>query len=200
MPAGATALSNVPPGIAIAAGLQGALLLARARPYGLLLFESSPTGVARTFIAMAICLPAYLALRLSSLPDGPIAMGPLRLLAGESLGFAVAWLGFALASFHLAQRLGQEQHWPRFLAAWNWSNVVQYAAMLAATLVPSALGATPLLVQAIAIIGLGYAVWLEWYVIRVALSISGLVAVGFVLLDMAIALAVSAVTTHFTGL
>lgn len=192
MPGRERPLSNVPTPIAIAAGLKGAFLLARARPWGLLLFESSPSGAARSFVSMLFCLPAYLVLqRLDS--GGAAPADPVRALAATLIGFAVAWLGFAAMSYSLAAALGRTHHWPRFLSAWNWANVVQYAAMVALVVPASVLGLPDPAAQALSLLALGYALWVEWYVTRLALAVPGLAAAAFVMVDMAIGLMVSGV-------
>lgn len=146
-----------------------------------------------------VCLPAYLALRLSAYAVWPAASSPARLLLLEALGFVTAWLGFALASRRMAQFLGREAQWLRFLAAWNWSNVVQYGVLLAATLLPAALGVPAAVTQALVLAALGYAIWLEWYVTRLALALPGIGAAAMVLLDISIGLAVGSVVERLAG-
>jgi hypothetical protein len=163
-------------------------MLARGRAAGLVLIESTPAGAARSFWAAAICLPAFLALRLVGwseigLPGGLM----LRPLAAELLGYVVAWTLFAIASNPMAVSWGRAAHWPRFIAAWNWSNVVQYLVLLT-VMAPAALGLPDLLVQGLTLAGLGYAVWIEWYVTRSALEVSGGRAAAMVLLDLGIGL------------
>jgi hypothetical protein len=174
----------------IAAGLHGAFLLARARPEGLAFVEASPAGALRSFWAAAICLPAFLALRLfawgaEGIPGG--ASLPLALLV-ELIGNVIGWVGFALASRPLAEAMGRGGAWPRFLAAWNWTSVVQHLVMLAVVLPGGAFGTPGTVSQALGIVALGYAVWLEWFVARGALRVPGMAAAGFVLLDLAIGL------------
>lgn len=191
MPDGARSLSNVPPSLAVAAGLHGAFLLARARPWGLLLFETSPLGAGRSFIAMLFCLPAYLGLRLLDPTEVMARADPMRALAADLIGFAIAWLGFAVISFHLAEALGRVHHWPRFLAVWNWTNVVQYAAMAAVVALGSVVGLPRAVSQTLELVVLGYVFWVEWYATRLALNLPGMGAAAFVLVDLAIGLMVS---------
>src|SRR3954469_7299168 len=111
----------------IEAGLRGAFLLARGRPEGLMLVEETPAGALRSFWAAAICLPAYLALRCFAWAADGVPEGGLgRTLAVELIGYACGWAGFALASQPVAAALGRAGSWPRFIAAWNWANVVQH--------------------------------------------------------------------------
>ncbi len=136
---------------------------------------------------MLVCLPAYLGLQLLD-AGGAVPADPLRALAAMIIGFAVAWLGFATLSFSLAAALGRTHHWPRFLSAWNWSNVVQYAAMVLLVVPASVLGLPDPVTQALSLVALGYALWVEWYVTRLALELPGLGAAAFVMVDLAIGL------------
>jgi hypothetical protein len=174
--------------LVVAAGLAGAALLARGRAQGLALIEASAEGALRSFWAMAFCLPAFLALRLLSWGElGEPSGGFGRALAAELIGFVVAWVGFALASRPLAEASGRLAQWPRFLAAWNWTNAVQYAVLLALSL-PGLLGVPEAVGHALALAGLGYAVWLEWFATKSALQVTGARAAGFVGLDLALGL------------
>jgi hypothetical protein len=182
----------------IEAGLRGAFMLARGRPEGLMLIEDTPAGALRSFWAAAICLPAFLALRLHawSTTGGPA--GPLgTVLVVELIGYVVAWVGFALASRPLAEVAGRQAEWPHFIAAWNWANAVQYLVLIGLT-VPGRLLPDPI-GSGLGLAALGYALWLEWFIARVALGISGSRAVGFVALDLAIGLMVNVVVARLSG-
>lgn len=113
---------------------------------------------------------------------GP-SRGVLFALAAELCGYAIAWTGFALASKPLAEAAGRAAEWPRFLAAWNWGNVVQYLVLLGLTL-PAALGLPAVLSYGLGFAAFGYALWLEWFIAREALGIPGGRATVFVLLDL----------------
>ncbi len=183
----------------IEAGLRSALLLARGRTDGLLLIEGSSAGVGRSFWAAAICLPAFLALRfLAWSENGGPDLGLLRGLVTELIGYACAWVGFALLSLPLAEVAGRRMEWPRFIAAWNWTNVVQYLVILALT-VPAELGLPPLLAHGLGLAGIGYALWLEWFVARSALRILGGMATAFVVLDLALGLTIGGVVGRLSG-
>lgn len=183
----------------IAASLAGAFLLGRGRTEGLMLIEDSPEGAWRSFAAALICLPALLAIRLlawASLgaPEG----GALRALVAEVTAYAIAWVGFALISLPLAQSWGRGGSWLRFIAAWNWTNVVQYALMLALVL-PGALGLPMAIVQLLTLGGLAYALWLEWFVARHALGVDGARAAALVGVDLALGLFLAGMIQTLTG-
>ncbi|MFC7475988.1 hypothetical protein ACFQS7_16570 [Dankookia sp. GCM10030260] len=104
-------------------------------------------------------------------------------MTAELIGYAAAWAGFALASLPLAEMQGRKAEWPRFIAAWNWANVVQYLVLIALT-VPAALGLPDSVAQGLGLAALGYALWLEWFVAKSALRLAGGAAVMFVVLDL----------------
>jgi hypothetical protein len=172
----------------IIAGIAGAFLLGRGRTEGLALMESTPDGAWRSFAAALICLPAFLAIRVFAwsgigAPDG----GFLRGFAAELIGYTIAWTAFALLSLPIAQSWGRAAAWPRFMAAWNWTNIVQYLVLLALML-PGALGLPVGLARLLTFAGLAYAVWLEWFIGRHALGVSPGRAAMLVGLDLVLGL------------
>jgi hypothetical protein len=178
----------MPPSSPLAAGLAGAFLLGRGRKEGLALMEATPEGAWRSFAAALVCLPAFLAIRFlawASLGLPPGGLG--RALVAEITGYVIAWFAFALISLPLAQAWGKGREWPRFIAAWNWTNVVQYIVLFALTL-PGAVGLGGTVAQVLTLVGLAYAVWLEWFVVRAALGVNGGRAAALVAADLMLGL------------
>lgn len=183
----------------IVAGIAGALLLARGKPQGVALVETTPDGAWRSFAAALICLPALLAIRVLAWASfGAPEAGVLRALIAETTAYTIAWAGFALLSLPLAQAWGQVAAWPRFIAAWNWTNIVQYGLMLVLT-VPAALGLPPSVVQVLTLLGIAYALWLEWFVARHALGVDGGRAAALVGLDLALGLFLAGLIRNLSG-
>lgn len=182
---------------AIGRGLHGAWLLARGEAAGALLLPDDAAGARRSFWAMAISLPGFLCLRLidwtSQRPDHPG-----HALALDLLSYAVGWMGFAVASHHLARMLGRAPLWPRFIAAWNWCNVVQYLLLVAAAL-PGLAGAPAMVDQVAGLVALGWALWLEWFAAKLTLRLSGLAAAGLVVMDVAIGVMLAGVVGALGG-
>ena len=58
--------------------------------------------------------------------------------------------------------------------------------------VPRLLGAPGVVQQAVALIAIGWALWLEWFAIKLALEVSTLAALGLLGLDLSIGLALTA--------
>ncbi|WP_439552307.1 hypothetical protein [Falsiroseomonas sp.] len=168
--------------------MAGATLLARGRPEGMVLMESTPAGAWRSFIAAAICLPAFLALRFFGWAQAGVGAEVLgRPLLAEIITYSLGWLVFPLVSFWIAETWGRGAAWPRFIAAWNWITIVQYLLWLALS-VPVAVGASGLLLQGLTLACFGYLVWLEWFTVRVGLGVTSGRATAVVFLDLLIGL------------
>jgi hypothetical protein len=145
--------------------------------------ETTAEGAWRSFAAAFICLPAFFALRFMSSAGELTA----RAVSAELIGYAIAWAGFALISLAIARGWGLEAAWPRFITAWNWATIIQYLALFAAML-PGALGLPAPWANLLALAGLGYALWLEWFVARAALGLNGGRAALLVAIDQAFGL------------
>lgn len=169
-------------------GIHAALLLARGRPEGLRYAETDLGGAARSFWAIVLALPAFICLRLLDTGNGAL---PAHDFALDLLNYVIGWLGFALLSRPMVEAMGAASRWSRCIVVWNWCNVVQYLLLVLAA-VPGLLGA-PILVQEVAsVVAIGWALWLEWFAIRLALEVTVLPALALVALDMAIGLALTA--------
>jgi hypothetical protein len=139
-----------------------------------------------------VCLPVFLLLRAGFPSPAMAEADPLRAVLADLIAYVCSWAGFALASLPVVEAMGRRALWPRFIAAWNWANVVQYLALLAFSL-PALLGLPGIVADTLGLAGLGYAVWLQWFTARVALGVNGLRAAGFVALDLGIGVFLSGV-------
>lgn len=162
----------------ILAGLAGALLLARGRREGLALMESTPEGAWRSFVAALLGLPLFLVPTLLGWSTAEVQ--PVRGLAAALIGYSIAWSGFALVSLPIATGWGRRHLWPRFIAAWNWTNVVQYVVFLLLSL----LGFVDGVAEMAGLVAIAYVLWLEWFVARNALGVDGLRAALLVGVDL----------------
>jgi hypothetical protein len=118
---------------------------------------------------------------------GAPAGGMGRALTAELIGYTIAWVGFALVSLALVSQWGRAQRWPRFISAWNWTNVAQYLVLLVLA-VPGALGVPDTVSDLLTLVGLGYAIWLEWFVAREALGVDRVRAGVLVVADLTLGL------------
>lgn len=200
-------MSAAPPGLPplplrqeIAVGIHGALLLARGRPEGVLLASPAGAGAWRSSVVALICLPAMMAMTFFGwAQDGWPAQGVGRALGVELLRYVIGWAAFLLMSEPLAAMAGRSGLWPRFVSAWNWSQVPQYLALILTLMLPARLGLPPVILQALGLVGIGYAIWLEWYVTRWALQVSRPAAAAFVVADLALTILISRLFAAFGG-
>ena len=185
-------------GTSVVSGVQAALLLARGRTDGLRNVEDDMAGAARSFWAIAICLPAFVCLRLLAWTSEGMPAHVAHVFALDLVTFVVGWCAFAVLSYRLVGATGRLARWPRFIALWNWCNVVQYL-LLVVFSIPGLLGAPALINQGAQLVGLGWALWLEWFAFRLTLGIGGIAAAGLVLLDVAIGIVLAAMGAAITA-
>jgi hypothetical protein len=181
---------------AVTSGLYGALLLARGRAEGVGYVEADMAGAARSFWAAAICLPALVCLRLIAWLGDGLPPHAAHVFALDLLSYGIGWCGFAVLSRRLVGAMGLAERWPRYIALWNWCNVVQYL-LLVVFSIPGLLGVPALLDQSAQLFGLGWALWLEWFAFRLTLGIGIVPAAGLVALDVAIGVLLAAVSLAF---
>ncbi len=184
----------------VAAGIQAALLLARGRPDGLALLdhagEAGRRAASASFWAMALAMPGFVALHVMDWVIGGEPSGVGRAFAQDAMGFVIGWLAFAVLSHRLAVVSGRAALWPVFITAWNWCNVVQYLLLVAATL-PSLLGLPAFVGQICWLVAIFWALWLEYFTIRLALALPRPAALAMVALDFGLGIAIAVV---FEGL
>ena len=172
----------------VTSGMHAAFLLARGRSEGLRYAEADLGGAARSFWAIVVTLPAFICLRLLGSAGAP---EPAHDFALDLLSYIIGWIGFALLSRPVVEAMGAAPRWSRFIVLWNWCNVVQYLLLVLAA-VPGLMGAPELVQQVVSLVAIGWALWLEWFAIKLALEVTALPALGLVALDLAIGLALSA--------
>ena len=90
--------------------------------------------------------------------------------------------------------MGQERKWPRYITAWNWCNLAQYVLLLVAGL-PTLFHVQPIVAETAALVGFGWALWLEWYVARLALEATPLAAAFLVVVDVGLTVALGLLAT-----
>ena len=166
-------------------GLNAALRLARGRADGVVLVPGDRETIVRSFWAIALCLPTVVGQVLLSWADTGIPAGAAHLIGRELIVFVLGWLVYVEITHRLAPMIGRAERWGRFIAVWNWCNVIEGVLVLLGG-IPGSLGAPPIIDQAFALITIGWALWLEWYATRVALGVAPLTAAALVLLDQSI--------------
>jgi hypothetical protein len=176
----------------IVLGGRGIAMLTLGQPAGIRAFSNDIAATRRSFVTTILSLPIFVMFHLL---DWLAGAGPLETphaMLLDLLSFPISWAGFALLSIPLVRMLGVEQQWPRYIAAWNWSNLAQYA-LLFVTSLPVVLHAPSIASETCALVGYGWALWLEWYVTRLVLNVSPTGAALLVAVDVGFSAIVSLV-------
>ena len=187
---------------ALSNGLQAAFLFVRGRPEGFRYLQGDMQGAARSFWAIALCLPADLCVQLISWATDAtperLVLPPhgAHALALEVLLFVVPWLAYAVCSHAIAGLIGRAEEWPRYIAVWNWCSVAQMLLLVLASLTTLAEG-PPWLGETAQLVVFGWSLWLEWFAARVALRVGPVTAIGLVALDVFIWFVVSSAAAPF---
>lgn len=152
----------------------GALRLARGDPGGLLGFDPSETGFWHSFRAAVLCYPLYLILLAFPIQIGePVEVDAWRFIIVESIHFVISWVAFPLLMLPLVDWLGRGENYFRFMVAYNWCQVPQTVLFVVVALLGGVgLLSAEIMLVADLVVGLA-ALAYDWYVSRVALSVSG---------------------------
>ena len=175
--------------------LTGCLRLARGDRAGLSCFDRSLDGFWRSFRAAVISYPLYLVLLAMRVSVAEWeTSGGWRIVTVETIGYVVAWVAFPLLMLNVVRWIGRAHRFFDFMVPYNWCQVPQSALFVLVGLVSAGgvLGAqaSEAIDIAAAIATLVY----EWFIARVALDTTGLVAVFVVLLDLVLGVLISRIT------
>lgn len=178
-----------------ARGIAGAWRLAHLDPNGMGYFDTSVAGFWRSFQAAIVTAPLFVILIVLRTAEHPLSTDPLRALFIEAIGYVIGWTAFPLAAWYLASALGKAERYFGYIVAYNWANVVQVAAFVPV----AALSASGLLpdgiVVLIALVLTAAVIFYQFFIVRTALGVEALPALGFVGIDLMIGLALDAVET-----
>jgi len=175
--------------------LAGCLRLARGDRGGLACFDRSLDGFWRSFRAAVISYPLYLMLLAMRVSVAEWQQsGGWRIVTVETIGYVVAWVAFPLLMLSVVRWIGRAHRFFDFMVAYNWCQVPQSALFVLVGLVSAggvlSAQASEAMDMAAAIATLLY----EWFIARVALDTTGLVAVFVVLLDLVLGVFISRIT------
>ena len=175
--------------------LTGCLRLARGDRGGLSCFDRSLDGFWRSFRAAVICYPIYLVLLAMRVSVAEWqTSGGWRIVMVETIGYVVAWVAFPLLMLNVVHWIGREHRFFEFMVPYNWCQVPQSALFVLVGL-ESASGILSIQAsQAIDIVAALATLVYEWFIARVALDTTGLVAVFVVLVDLVLGVLISHVT------
>jgi hypothetical protein len=176
---------TVPPWIEVQLAVGGALRLAVGDRRALGCFDTSLDGFWRSFRAAALCFPLYLilvAFRVSAAEWS--RSGVLVVLVVETIGYTISWAAFPLVILPLTRLIGRESRFLAFMVVYNWSQIPQTVLFVIVALDGAGGLLTPASL-AFARLGAAAAVLVyEWYIARVALTVTGAQAMLVVIADL----------------
>ncbi len=182
----------------VASGLHAALRLAWGRPDGAALVQGDRDTIVRSFWSIALCVPPVIGRLLMSWAVTGVPTGALHLAGRELIVFVLGWLVFVEVSYRLAPLIGRADRWGRFIAVWNWCNVIE-GVMVVAGGIPGILGAPAIVDEACQLVTVGWALWLEWYATRLAFGVGRATAAGLVVLDLSIGILLPSLALALTS-
>jgi hypothetical protein len=166
----------------LATSLYGAYRLARFDPSGLRFFDTSPAGAGRSFYAAAIVAPLYGLMLAVASPERDVSY--LRFGFIEGTAYVLSWVAYPVIIEWLTRLLGRRERFEGYLAAYNWSMVLQNAAVFPVTMLVG-LGIITLEFGQLLWFGVFLAIlFYIGFIARIALAVSLVTAAGLVVLDV----------------
>ena len=170
----------------IGPALYGAWRLAHFDSDGMRYFDRSIVGFWRSFQVALLGAPLWIIILGVNLAQMHIGGSWTRVVIAEAIGYVIGWVAYPLAAFYLTRIIDRQNDYIGFIVALNWSVTIQVCLMLPAHLIAST-GLLPISVNFILVLGAEIAyLAIEWFITRTALRISGVGAVGFVVVDFVI--------------
>lgn len=179
--------------------LYGAWRLARLDAGGMQYFVRTHEGALRSFFAALIALPPFLIIEADILAYQIAQNGLLVAVAIQAIFYVIRWTAFPVLMMTILSVFGVPEKFVDFLVAYNWGNVIQIAIFLPVLLLQWMTPGAAFLDLAYWIT-IGVLMGYVWFVIRTATGLSDTVVVGFVVLDLIVALMVFFVSVSILGL
>ena len=166
----------------LTASVYGAYRLARFDASGLAFFDASPAGARRSFFAAAIVAPFYALTLAVGAPEHNA--DALRFGFVEGIAYVLSWVAYPVVIEWLTRPLGCRDRFEGYLAAYNWSMVLQNAAVFPIAMLVGT-GLLPQPVGQVLWFGVFVAILIYvGFIARTALGLPASTAAGLVLLDV----------------
>lgn len=162
----------------IVQALYGAWRLFLRDPVGIQFFDDDVPAFWKSFWCAVVVLPGYILLRVLS-PGEPSPEGAILLnWSAETVTYVIGWVAWPLVMGHLVPLLDREDHYVRYIVAYNWATGPQVLLYL----VVLSIGLSGILPEQFMIFldtaALVYVLYYHYFIIKVALDLHGWTA-GF---------------------
>lgn len=164
-------------------GLWGAWRLAKRDTGGMAMFDISPDGAAKSFVAAALAFPLFLVMQAIALGDRwALVLQPVPLVI-LALGFAAGWLVMPAALTWILPRLNRSQRMAEGIVAYNWAALLISSAWFVVVLL-SAVGLFPSQLRFLVFVVVQIACYVyEGFVLKTALEVELPIVAGLVVFD-----------------
>ena len=176
-------------------GLAVAWRLAHFDPTAIREIDGSVETCRRSFQAAIVAAPLFALLVLLRSSEHPLSPDPWRAFLIEGIGYAIGWAAFPLAAWYLANALGKSQRYTTYITAYNWANVLQVALFVPVAVLAASDIAPDAIVVLAALLLTGGVIYYQFFIVRTALEIEPLPALGFVAVDLILGLLIDAAET-----
>ena len=96
-------------------------------------FDNTDEAFWKSFNAAIFALPGWVLLTLLFLIENPVEASEFRILSVELIAYVIGWVLFPLVMVSFTEVANCGNQYFRFVAAWNWSAVLQVYFILAVT-------------------------------------------------------------------
>ncbi|HVY21276.1 MAG TPA: hypothetical protein VHA70_14510 [Bauldia sp.] len=181
--------------------LTGAWKVFLSRPDAMRSFDTSLEGFWRSFQAILIVAPVYLLTELSDqmgLVTNGAAVAPEKFWATEILSLVLDWIALPALLAVIGGPLGIKRAYPAYIVVRNWATPLMLAPFAAISLL-SVLGVSEDILLIPSVAAVAYSLRFSYLVVRRTLTTHLDVAIGYVVLDVLVSLAVVRVVAKLTG-
>lgn len=181
--------------------LTGAWKVFLSRPDAMRSFDTSLEGFWRSFQAILIVAPVYLLTELSDqmgLVTNGAAVAPEKFWATEILSLVLDWIALPALLAVIGGLLGIKRAYPAYIVVRNWATPLMLAPFAAISLL-SVLGVSEDILLIPSVAAVAYSLRFSYLVVRRTLTTHLDVAIGYVVLDVLVSLAVVRVVAKLTG-
>lgn len=186
-----------------ALALAGVVRFARGDANARAFFPATQEGFVNSFWAAAIVAVPHFAIEYLQVSQTLDRVGArvdvLRFLVAGGIAYVVQWTAFPVAMHWLCGALDRREQYYRFVAAWNWSTLLQMAVHLPIVLMQAAGLLEGALADAVVYASIALLLVYAGYIARVILDVRPLVAAAIVFLDVLVAVMIQMQSLRLMG-
>jgi hypothetical protein len=173
----------------ILAALYGSYRLLRGDAGGLKYFVTSREGTIRSFFAAVLVFPIFSLMIYGSIMKGQLSAPVGTIVAVHVLVYLISWAVYPLVVYEILGLMKRQDRFLTYLCAFNWCHVLQALAFLPVVMyalaIPDGNAVLSFLRAAVFVAVMVY----QWFVNRSALGVGSMAAIGFLMLEQVLDMA-----------